>query len=131
MATIFNPDRYGFCVVGDKVIVMDMDHRSMQTQVWMEDVLRLSKTDIDLVPRGYFMPGRIQFFVGPYYNTCLEVTEDVVADAVAAYARLYDVTIPSAILVPVYNGVWTGAQGDTWPPVLKWDYDTARWEIAR
>lgn len=128
---IFNPDRYGFCVVGDKVIVMDADSRSMQTQVWMEDVLRLSKFDIECAIRGYFMPGRIQFFTGPAYNTSLEVTEDIVLDAVATYPTLYDVTLPSAILVPVYNGVWPGAQGDTWPPVLKWNYDTARWGIAR
>lgn len=128
---IFNPDRYGFCVVGDKVIVMDADRRSMQTQVWMEDVLRLSELDIDYATRGYFMPGRIQFFTGADYNTSLEVTEDIVADAVAAYARLYNVTIPSAILVPVYNGVWPGAQGDTWPPVMKWNFDTARWETAQ
>lgn len=128
---IFNPDRYGFCVVGDKIIVMDMDHRSMQTQVWMEDVLRLSKLDIDYAIRGYFMPGRIQFFTGADYNASLEVTEDIIADAVTAYANLYDVTIPSAFLVPVYNGVWPGAQGDTWPPVLKWDFDTARWETVK
>lgn len=128
---IFNPDRYGFCILGGKVIVMDVDRRSMQTQVWMEDVLRLSKDDIDLTPRGYFAPGRIQFFVGPNYHTCPDVDVDMVADAVAVYAGLYGVPNTTAVQMPVYNGVWPGTEGETWPPVLQWDYDIGRWEVTR
>lgn len=127
---IFNPDRYGFCVIGDRLVLMDPDKRHMRTQVWMEDILRLSKDDIDVAIRGYIMPNRIQFFTGPRYNTCMEVNEDIIADAVAMYAALYETSAVTAISVPVYNGVHPGAEGDTWPPVLMWDYDTGRWVIA-
>lgn len=127
---IFNPDRYGFCVIGDRLVLMDSDKRHMRTQVWMEDILRLSKDDIDVAIRGYIMPNRIQFFTSPHYNTCMEVNEDIIADAVAMYAALYETSAVTAISVPVYNGVHPGAEGDTWPPVLMWDYDTGRWVIA-
>lgn len=127
---IFNPDRYGFCVIGDRLVLMDPSCRNMRTKVWMEDVLRLSKDDIDLAIRGYILPNRIQFFIGPNYNTCMEVNDDIIADAVAVYSALYNTSAVSALSVPVYNGVHPGVEGETWPPVLMWDYDTTRWVIA-
>lgn len=129
--SVFNPDRYGFCVMGGKIVVMDEADRGRETMDWMTDVLRVSEDEFDFMPRGYFLPGRIQFFVGENYNTCADVDEDLVADAVAVYAGLYGVPNTVAIQTPIYNGVWVGTDGETWPPVMKWDYDIGRWEVAR
>ena len=127
---IFNPDRYGFCVIGDTLVLMKPYQRNMQTQVWMEDVLRLTKDDVAVAIRGYIMPNRIQFFTGPNYNTCMEVSSDIIADAFVRYTDLYGVSTLTAMSVPIYNGVHPGIVGETWPPVLKWDDDNARWVIA-
>lgn len=127
---VFNPDRFGFCVIGDKIVVMDADKRDMSTRTWMQDTLRLAIDDIDIVPRGYIMPGRIQFFVGDSYTTCAEITEDIVADAISVYASLYDEPNTIAIQTPVYNGVWPGNEGEKWPPVMVWDFDAGRWSVA-
>lgn len=129
--SIFNSDRYGFCVMGGKIVVMDEGDRGRETMDWMTDVLRVSEDEFDFMPRGYFLPGRIQFFVGEDYNTCADVDEDLVADAVAVYAGLYGVPNTTAIQTPVYNGVWVDTDGETWPPVMKWDYDIGRWVVAR
>lgn len=129
--SVFNPDRYGFCVMGGKIVVMSEADRGRETMDWMTDVLRVSEDEFDFMPRGYFLPGRIQFFVGENYNTCADVDEDLVADAVAVYASLYGVPNTTAIQTPVYNGVLVGTDGETWPPVMKWDYDIGRWEVYR
>lgn len=126
--TPFDPDRYGFCIIGGNLIIMDAKDRGMSTQVWMEDVLRLSKESIDTMPRGYLLPGRIQFFTGNY-DTCPTIGEDIVGDAVACYASLYGVHNTQAIATPIYNGCHRGKVGDTWEPVLKWDFDIGRWEV--
>lgn len=130
MPEIFNPERYGFCVIGGTVVVMDGDRRHMPTQVWMEDVLNLSEDDIARIPRGYILPDRIQFFVGSHYRTCPDVDDNLVAEAADVYAALYDESIYDAFDVPVYNGVWTGPIGETWPPVLRWDDTVGRWEVV-
>lgn len=128
---IFNSDRYGFCVIGNKIVVMDEADRGRGTMDWMTEVIGLSVDELDFAPRGYFLPGRIQFFVGDNYSTCADVNEDLVADAVAVYASLYGVHNTAAIQVPIYNGVHVGNDGDTWPPIMKWDFDIGRWEVYR
>ena len=128
---VFNSDRYGFCVMGGKIIAMDAEDRGMETRVWMEDRLGIGEDDLDLAIRGYFLPGRIQFFVGEDYSSSPDVDENIVADAVAVYASLYGVHNTTAIQTPIYNGVWRGKDGETWPPVLVWNYDIGRWEVHR
>lgn len=126
--SIFDRDRYGFCVIGGKLVIMDADHRTLHTDMWMENILRLSRDDIDLIPRGYLLPNRIQFFSGNY-NTCPKVGEDIIGDAVACHASLYGNSIAKSLATSVYNGVVKGEEGAIWQPVLEWDFDIGRWEI--
>lgn len=128
---IFNSDRYGFCILGGKCVVMDPEDRKMETRDWMYDRLHLTDEATDYVIRGYFLPGRIQFFTGDGYNASEDVDAAIIADAVATYARLYDIDITDAFKANICNGVWPGDNGETWPPVLRYNQNDGRWEVAK
>lgn len=127
---IHAPDRYGFCVISGKVLVMNPEDRSKDTMDWMANTLFLNRDAIATMVRGYFLRDRIQFFTG-YYYTCHDVTEDIIMDAVACHASIYGLPLPTSLATPIYNGVCSGNVGDTWPPILKWDIDIGRWEVIK
>lgn len=123
-------DRYGFCVIGGQVLVMEPKDRDVSTQEWMANTLNLSPSAISVMPRGYLLPGRIQFFCGNY-NTCPDVTENMVMDAVACHASLFGLSLSASLATSIYNGVISGVNGETWPPILEWDLDIGRWEVVK
>ena len=129
---IFNKKRIAFVVIGNNVILQqDMDDERT-CHDWMREDLNLGSEAYQHITRGYMLPGRIQFFTGA--ETCCpdyRVTLEIIEDAITLYTNLYteggfmcvDPPTPS-----IYNGVFPGKAGDTWPPVLEWN---GRWRFAR
>lgn len=129
MAKIFNPDRYGFIVVGESVVTMERDRRDIATAEWANQVLGVDQSDLIITTRGYITPDRIQFFTNDY-TTDTSVTADIVDAAYAAYMRLFGCDKDEALTVPVFNGVKVGKVGETWPPYLVWKPADKRWCLA-
>lgn len=129
MAKIFNRDRYGFICIGDDIVLMRRQDRELTTSEWAVRVCGVDESDLCYVIRGYITPDRIQFFTEDY-STAPDVNEKMIANAYAAYKKLYGATAIEAAQVPMYNGVKQGVEGETWPPFLRFDFDSTEWVVA-
>lgn len=126
MAKIFNPDRFGFIVIGENLVVMDRRDREMTTADWANQVLGIDQADLIITTRGYITPDRIQLFTNDY-TTDTSVTNRIVSNAYEAYARVFGCDKDEAMTVPVFNGVRVGKVGEEWPPCLVWKPAEKRW----
>lgn len=127
MANIFNADRFGFVVIGDKPIVMKRNNREMSTRDWANRVLGIDQGDLPYCTRGYITRNdRIQFFTDDY-TTDPGVDADMVERAYEAYMELFGVTRLEVLAIPVFNGVRVGKVGEQWPPCLAWDFNKKGW----
>lgn len=122
---VFDKNRYGFGVIGNKLVIMQDEHREMKTKDFLDQVCGMDYTSI----RGYITRDRIQFFDGGY-GTSEDVTQEMMDAALNTYMRLYEATLAEAVAVPVYNGVRKGEEGVQWPPVLEFCRETNEWVVA-
>ncbi len=83
---------------------------------WVRMSLDKDRTAWLHMRRGYFLPGRIQFFTGEHYGVDPRITREDVEEAKAAYLRVYKEDAGNAI----YNGVQEGALGEVWAPLTQW-----------
>lgn len=125
----FDFDRFGFVVVGNRLVVMRRKDREMPTMDWANKVVGVSDENLEYLVRGYITRDRIQFFDATY-NTSDAVNTDHIDAAYGAYARLYGVDMVDAMAVPVFNGVKRGEVGENWPPYLWWNRENGVWEVS-
>ena len=109
----FNQDRIAFAVVNGHVRFTEPgDTRT--SQQWLSD-FGIGAEEWETLVRGYILPGKVQFFTGPWYTPIdmSVVTAEQFCSIMAEHNTLYPGVRPYA-----YNGVVKGKPGEEWTPVI-------------
>jgi len=89
----------------------DRDH-----QHWVLEDFGITPEKWEKLPRGYILPGRIQFFEGSHFKpTDMASLAKDVPKVIDWYHKLHDEPYS------MYNGVVVGKVGDVWPPMFSLD----------
>lgn len=112
-----------FFVDADSNVVLAPPGVRLDTRSWMQESMGYTQEQADNAIRGYLSAHRIVFFQGSHYGACPRLNATILRRVFNSYKDIDD-------REPViYNGVYRGAEGEVWPPILYYDEDLG-WQIA-
>lgn len=110
----FHTTRKAFFFLKGKLIFNENREDTRDHYHWVNEDFGVSLEEYNHSPRGYMLPGRIQFFIGDCFEPIDTSTIDIVSFGQILQRYKDTMSMP---IVEVCNGVEIGELGKVWKPL--------------